>query len=498
MAQRNRKIRRRSGRARYWLAALVMAPLAVAVVQMTQPKQADDRHYLLIDSGLKTQEVDLASRKAPEAASIGEVTSVMDPLAALPAVLKPVSGDMESHIPARHFSLSAGASEGGLDAEAQPILLSWEGEVRKGENLVGILLARGISQKEAAAAAKALGSVFDNKKLKAGHDLVLALAPSLEGGPGEQRAKLLSMTLSPSAIADHVVTRTAEGFTASSIERPLTRQLVYREGVINGSFFGSGKRAGVPYKTLAGLVKAFSYDVDFQRELRAGDRFELAYEAYVNDKGEVAHTGQAVFGALVLSGKRKEVYRFTPKSGRTDYFNGQGESVRKALLRTPVDGARISSRYGMRKHPILGYSKMHKGIDFAAPRGTPIYAAGDGTIELAKWNGGYGRYIRIKHGKGYKTAYAHMTRFAKGMRPGKKVNQGQVIGYVGTTGRSTGPHLHYEVLKGGKQVNPLSVKLLPGEKLKGGDLKGMQAVKAQVEAARRDGGRIFIANREGN
>ncbi len=498
MAQRNRMFRKQPGRARYWLAALLLSPLAVLVVQMTLPDGADEQHYLLIDSGLETKEIDLSVTKTAQAAPIGEVLEVMDPIAVLPAVFEPVSGDMEGHIPARHFSLSAGASEGGLDAEAQPILTSWKGEVRKGENLVGILLAQGVSQKEAADAAKALGLVFDNRKLKAGHDLVLAMAPSLEGGPGEQRNKLLSMTLSPSAVADHIVTLTPEGFAASSVERPLTRQLVYREGVINGSFFGSGKRAGVPYKTLAGLVKAFSYDVDFQRELRAGDRFELAYEAYVNDEGEVAHTGQAVFGALVLQGKRKEVYRFTPKSGRTDYFNAKGESVRKALLRTPVDGARISSRYGMRKHPILGYSKMHKGIDFAAPRGTPIYAAGDGTVAVAKWNGGYGRYIRLKHGKGFQTAYAHMTRFAKGMRPGKKVKQGQVIGYVGTTGRSTGPHLHYEVLKGGKQVNPLSVKLLPGEKLKGGDLKGMQSVRAQVDAARRDGGQIFIANREGN
>ena len=320
--------------------------------------------------------------------------------------------------------------------------------------------------------------------------------PSLERRPGEAYNELISMTVSPSAIADYVVIRSKEGFSASSIERPVTRRLVYREGVINGSFFGSGKRTGVPYKSLANLVKGFSYDVDFQRDLKAGDRFEVAYETYVNDEGEVAYDGEVIFGALILSGKRKEIYRFTPASGRKDFFNGKGESVKKALLRTPVDGARISSRFGMRKHPILGYSKMHKGIDFAAATGTPIYAAGDGTVEVAKWNGGYGRYIRIKHGKGYATAYAHMTGFAKGMRRGKRVKQGQVIGYVGTTGRSTGPHLHYEVLKDGRQVNPLSIKLLPGEKLKGRDIANFKAIKEQVNQARRERGQIFLANRK--
>lgn len=497
MASRSRIGQSRSRFALRILIALSI-PLSVLGVLLTQPKSDDEAGYLLIAKELKVERSGLQTPSGRAAGGADAPLELMDPAQALPAVFSHVSGDMEAHIPQRHFSLSAGAAEEGLNAESQPIYSAWQGRVRNGESLVGLLRAKGVSADEAEAAAKALGQVFDSRKLKAGHVVELAMVPSLDGDLSQSQQKLVSLTLSPSAVADHIVSRGDGGFTATSIERPVTRQLVYRSGVINGSFFGAGKRAGVPHKHLVRLVKGFSYDVDFQRDLKAGDRFELAFEAFVNDEGEIAYTGEVVYGALVLGSRRKEIYRFTPKSGRADFFNAKGESVRKALLRTPVDGARISSRFGMRRHPILGYSKMHKGIDFAASRGTPIFAAGDGVIKLAKWNGGYGRYIRIQHGSGYQTAYAHMTRFAKGMRAGKKVRQGQVIGYVGTTGRSTGPHLHYEVLKGGKQVNPLSVKLLPGEKLKGGDLKGFKKVRAQVDEARRNGGQIFVAKRSEN
>lgn len=495
MASRNRFGKSRSKITLRILVALSI-PLALLAVLLTQPESEGKASYLLLAGDLDLQRAELGRGAAAAPSGDGSALEIMDPAQALPAVFAKVEGDVESQIPARHFSLSAGAAEDALEAESQPIYQAWHGEVRKGENLVGLLLAKGIEEGEATAAAKALNSVYDSGKLRAGQSIELAMVPSLDGALGESRHKLVSMTLSPTAMADHIVTRGESGFTASSIERPVTRRLVYRQGVINGSFFGAGKQAGVPHKHLARLVKGFSYDVDFQRDLKAGDRFEIAYEAFVNDEGEVAYSGEVVYGALILGSRRKEIYRYTPKSGRADFFNEKGESVRKALLRTPVDGARISSRFGMRKHPILGYSKMHKGIDFAASRGTPIFAAGDGTVAIAKWNGGYGRYIRIKHGRGYETAYAHMTRFAKGMRPGKQVRQGQVIGYVGTTGRSTGPHLHYEVLQGGKQINPLSVKLLPGEKLAGNDLKGFLSVKAQVEEARQTKGQIFIAKRD--
>jgi murein DD-endopeptidase MepM/ murein hydrolase activator NlpD len=233
------------------------------------------------------------------------------------------------------------------------------------------------------------------------------------------------------------------------------------------------------------MIRIFSFDVDFQRELQPGDSFEVLYEALFEDDGSLAKTDGVLYASLTLSGERLDMYNFTPQSGHDDFFDRKGQSVRKTLMRTPIDGARLSSRFGMRKHPVLGYTRQHKGVDFAAPRGTPIYAAGDGVIESAGRNGGYGKYLRIRHNSTYKTAYGHMTRIAKGMRRGKRVRQGQIIGYVGSTGRSTGPHLHYEVLRGGRQVNPLKIKLPSGEKLKAADLASFQRHRAGIDAQRR-------------
>ena len=232
------------------------------------------------------------------------------------------------------------------------------------------------------------------------------------------------------------------------------------------------------------MIRAFSFDVDFQRELQPGDRFALLYETLHEHDGQLAKPGDLLYAELVLSGKPIGIYRFTPESGITDYFTADGRSVRKSLLRTPIDGARISSGYGMRRHPILGYSKMHRGVDFAAPTGTPIYAAGHGTVEKAARFGGYGKYVRIRHNGSYKTAYAHLSRYGRGIKAGARVKQGQVIGYVGSTGRSTGPHLHYEVISNGKQVNPRSIKLPAGERLKGADLKAFQEARERIDALR--------------
>jgi murein DD-endopeptidase MepM/ murein hydrolase activator NlpD len=182
-----------------------------------------------------------------------------------------------------------------------------------------------------------------------------------------------------------------------------------------------------------------------------------------------------------LSGTELRLIRHELANGDVDYFNEKGESVRKALLRTPVDGARLSSRYGKRKHPVLGYTRMHRGVDFAAPRGTPIMAAGDGVVEYASTNGSYGRYLRIRHNGTYKSGYAHLKSFARGVRVGTRVRQGQIVAYVGTTGRSTGPHLHYEIYRDNAQINPLSLKLPTGSKLKGKELKNFQARRAALE-----------------
>ena len=194
--------------------------------------------------------------------------------------------------------------------------------------------------------------------------------------------------------------------------------------------------------------------------------------------------GDLLYAGLSLSGEILDAFRFEPEDGEVEYFDRTGRSLRKFLLRTPVDGARLSSTFGMRRHPILGYSRMHKGVDFAAPSGTPIYAAGSGRVVAAGRNGGYGNYIRVRHSGEYSTAYAHLSRFAKGIRPGQRVRQGQVIGYVGTTGRSTGPHLHYEVLRNDQQINPLEIKQPPTTQLAGADLERFNEEVARIDRLR--------------
>ncbi|MDE0781369.1 MAG: M23 family metallopeptidase, partial [Alphaproteobacteria bacterium] len=236
------------------------------------------------------------------------------------------------------------------------------------------------------------------------------------------------------------------------------------------SLFVNARNAGVPISVLVELVRIFSFDVDFQRDIWRDDKFEVMFERQRNKDGDVVNNGKILYAKLALRGTELPLYSFNNSEGNIDYFNEKGEGVRKALMKTPIDGARLSSRFGKRKHPILGYTRKHSGVDFAAPKGTPIYAAGDGSIVTAGTKGGYGKYIKIRHNSTYSTAYAHLNAYGPGIRRGKRVRQGQVIGYVGTTGRSTGPHLHYEVHRGGRQINPLTLKLPSGEKLKGSRL----------------------------
>ena len=211
---------------------------------------------------------------------------------------------------------------------------------------------------------------------------------------------------------------------------------------------------------------------------------KVMHERFLDGGGEAIHDGKIQFASLTLSGVRHAIYLHAPKGGDGDYFNEKGESARKALLRTPIDGARLSSGFGRRRHPVLGYTKMHRGVDFAAPAGTPIYAAGNGRVVAAGRNGAYGKYVRIRHNTRYATAYAHMKRIAT--RRGRRVRQGQVIGFVGSTGRSTGTHLHYEILLGGRRTNPMSVKMPSGRKLKGAEFARFQGVRAELD-------RVFAA-----
>ncbi len=244
-----------------------------------------------------------------------------------------------------------------------------------------------------------------------------------------------------------------------------------REYVIFQSLYSDGIKNNLPKEILIKLIKLFSFDLDFQRDIRKNTIISVSYEYNQIKETSNIEYGDINYALISINGKKLEYFKFLTDEGFVDYFNRSGKNVKKSILKTPLDGARLSSNFGMRKHPISGYNKMHKGVDFAAPTGTPIYAGGNGVIEFAGKNGGYGNYIRIRHNNEYKTAYAHLSRFKKGISKGVRVNQGEVIGYVGNTGNSTGPHLHYEILFQNKQINPLKLNLPSGKILDGEELE---------------------------
>ena len=358
--------------------------------------------------------------------------------------------------------------------------------VEPGDTMMNLLQETGITRRDAYTAVTALKDVYQPRNLRPGQEIHVDLrtGDSRSGTP-----RLTGLRLRASADADVALHRTQDGaFVAQSQARELTRQAARAQGRIDSSLMAAAQREQVPMAPLLSVIRAFSYAVDFQRDLHKGDEFEIFYERFTEAGGALAKTGDVLYAALKLRDDALELYRFEHDNGVVGYYDQSGESARRLLMRTPINGARLSSGYGMRKHPILGYNRMHKGLDFAAPTGTPIYAAGHGTVEYAGWNSGYGRYIRIRHNGTYKTAYGHMNRLAKNVRSGARVSQGDVIGYVGSTGRSTGPHLHYEVIKHGKKLNPRNLNLPTGHRLTGAALDRFEAVRKDIDAQRRNAG----------
>ncbi|MFV1851812.1 MAG: peptidoglycan DD-metalloendopeptidase family protein [Thalassospira sp.] len=361
--------------------------------------------------------------------------------------------------------------------------------LEQGSNLMATLTATGLERTVAYNAIEALRDVFNPRKLRAGQEFDLVY--SAEAEDSIELLDELSFQPDPETIVS--VSRTEEGYQASSDKVALTTSNNVASGVIEQSLFLAAERNGVPLAVLMDMIELYSYEVDFQRDIQPGDSFEVMYQELKNDAGERVRYGDVLYASMTLSGNEVRLYSFTDKNGDTDFYNQKGESYRRALMRTPINGARLSSGYGQRKHPILGYTKMHKGIDFAAPRGTPIFAAGNGTIAKIGRNGGYGNYIMIRHNDSYDTAYAHMKGFAKGLKQGARVKQGDVIGYVGTTGRSTGPHLHYEILKNNVQVNPIKIKMPSGKKLKGEEL---DTFLADADILRKQYAELSLDNRK--
>lgn len=379
----------------------------------------------------------------------------------------------------RPFAIGA-STAAPSDAPSAPEASLKSFTVKSGDTLGRILKRAGADGNTANAAIRSLKGVFDPRDLKAGQTIDVTYTPTLSANAADGFAGF-EIPLNY-ATRVHVTPAPEGGYRAIEVQQDLATRHVRAEGTISWSLFAAGADAGVPSKVMSELVRAFSWDVDFQRDIRKDDSFEVMFEQKLNEARQPVHNGRIVFAALTLSGERKPIYLHQMKDGSLDYFDDKGQSAKKALMRTPIDGARLSSSFGNRKHPILGYTKKHSGTDFAAPRGTPIYAAGDGTIDTAGWNGGYGKYVRIRHNSEYSTAYAHMKSIKRGIGKGKRVRQGQVIGFVGTTGRSTGPHLHYEIIRRNKKVNPMRVKMPSGQKLKGHELASFQTSRDDLNS----------------
>jgi murein DD-endopeptidase MepM/ murein hydrolase activator NlpD len=265
------------------------------------------------------------------------------------------------------------------------------------------------------------------------------------------------------------------------LEEKVSDQTAVAEGAMQGSLYESALKAGADSRLVTEAARLFSHKIDFAREIHPSDQFKLVFDRRVTESGRTVATGELLYAEVAAKGQTTRFYRFDD-NGKTDYFDELGKNIKGFLLRTPLDSVRITSGFGMRLHPILGYSRMHAGIDFGAPVGTPVFAAGSGVVRELRWAGGYGHWLKIEHQGGWATGYGHLSRYAQNLRVGEHVSQGQVVAYVGSTGLSTGPHLHYEVMKGSEKLNPASAKVPQGTVLGGRELLAFKAQKARIDA----------------
>lgn len=355
-----------------------------------------------------------------------------------------------------------------------------EGQVRRilvvgrGETLTARLVMAGISRTEILATLEVLRPHINPRKIRDGQEVAVLFSTD---GTTERYAGL---ELRDGFNVVTIARNAANTFEAAlKTVTPEKRRFAMR-GSVHDNLYDSGIKLGIPSSVLSTIIKTYSYNIDFQRDVKEGDRFEVLYEQLADSEGRTSGDATLIYAALQVEGKIVPIYRVATSGNSFEYFDAKGESIRKGLLRTPVESAHITSGFGMRYHPIMGYNRMHKGIDFGVPSGTPIYAAGAGIIEDAERKNGYGFYVKIRHNNRISTAYAHMSRFGRGITRGMRVAQGDIIGYVGTTGVSTGPHLHYEVLVENQQVNPLSVDVPTGSALAGKQLASFQDWRNKV------------------
>jgi murein DD-endopeptidase MepM/ murein hydrolase activator NlpD len=348
-------------------------------------------------------------------------------------------------------------------------------KISSGETFDKILNSYSITNDEIKKIKKNLNVDYDLNNLKTNLNIKFTVDES-------KNKKITSFIFPVSRTQKIQLTRNLETnlFEKKTIITNLNKKVLFKEGRIIQSLYKTAIELNVQPNIIIEFAAVYGFQVDFQRDIRKNDNFQIMYEVYEDDNGKVFETGNIVFANLELSGTNNSYYYFD-KKGSEGHYDENGRSVKKALMKTPINGARLSSSFGMRKHPIDGYNKMHKGTDFAAPMGTPIMASGDGIITRARWCGGGGNCIKIKHNSVYETVYAHMRNFRRGIKEGLRVKQGQIIGYVGSTGKSTGPHLHYEVIKNGKKINSQKLKLPSGKILKGKDRREFEVKKIKLE-----------------
>ncbi|WP_341753579.1 M23 family metallopeptidase [Candidatus Tisiphia endosymbiont of Dioctria rufipes] len=360
--------------------------------------------------------------------------------------------------------------------------------VKKGDTLKAILLRQQIPNNEINQIIKLVKDKNIESSLKVGQQLVFDYEIKITEQDDEDLASesriLNKITIAYDNVKSLEIIREEESFYAKDVTKVLNKLITKSSVVINSSFMSVLKSLGLSSNSIIELINSYSYQIDFQRQIKSGDTVTVITEKFVTKEGKFSHHGKVLYVSLNLSGKEYNIFRYSLDNipNNHDFFSEDGKSVKRSLLRTPVKLVRISSHYGNRHHPTLGYTKMHKGVDFAAPTGTPIYAAGNGVITEIGWKSGYGKFIQIKHSQNLSTAYAHASNFAKNLKPGSIVKQGQVIAYVGSTGRTTGPHLHYEVKIGGKNINPMHVKSSPGIELVGKQLAKFKQFKSNVKS----------------
>jgi len=372
-----------------------------------------------------------------------------------------------------HQAFAEAQTRPGLSApESMPV------KIQPGETFEAAVRRTGVAPEEARTIVQTLGQAFDTVNIKAGLMFQAAVAhPRGRGGP----AHLVGFSMQTGPASTVTISRTFDGaLRLRELEEKVRDETTVAQGQMNGSLYESALAAGADARMVADAVKLFSHKLDFSRDIHPGDDFTMVFDRKVTESGKTVETGELLYAEIGLKGQSSRFYRFD-HDGRSDFFDETGKNIRGFLLRTPVDAARVSSSFGMRRHPILGYTRMHPGIDFAAPRGTPVYAAGDGVVKELRRAGGYGNWLMVRHSGGWATGYGHLSGYAKGLRVGSRVKQGQVIAYVGSTGLSTGPHLHYEVLSNGAKINPKGAKVPQGTILAGRDLVAFKQQRARID-----------------